>query len=109
MHIAQRRLQLTCVLVNIYAFSIGAMSVKCNVEKIRGVQQTDNVESQTQVTFLTIADRITTSMVDNGDNAKEILNAVERLQGIVFKRVRKGSIILEVSLIMKACCQLCAL
>lgn len=37
-------------------------------------------------------------MVEQGEEATDILNAMERLQGIVFGGVRRGSIILEVSL-----------
>ena len=51
----------------------------------------------TQKAFLVLADKITDSMVEKGEDVTAMLNAVERLRGIVFHKVSKGSIIIEVS------------
>ena len=68
------------------------MPIRCQVERV----SSSNTHDQTQQAFLSLADKITDSMVDQGEEATKILNAVERLQGIVFHNVYKGSIVLEV-------------
>ena len=79
----------------------GALTITCEIERLlRDAderKQTDrSIEEKTHDTFLTLADRITSSMVSQGDEATHILNAVERLQGIIFHQVDKGSIIIQV-------------
>lgn len=72
----------------------GHLPIRGTVKKVASLQ--GSPKNETQKAFLSLADKITDSMVEQGEQAIEILNAVERLQGIVFHQVSKGSIILEV-------------
>ena len=79
----------------------GALKITCEIERLlrdaeERKQRDRSIEEKTHDTFLTLADRITSSMVSQGDEATHILNAVERLQGIIFHQVDKGSIIIQV-------------
>lgn len=74
----------------------GMLPIRCQVEKI---SSSGSTHDQTQQAFLSLADKITDSMVEQGEEATKILNVMERLQGIVFHEVYKGSIILEVSFV----------
>lgn len=78
----------------------GHLPIKCQVEKVSMNEPSAQPSDQTQQAFLNLADRITSSMVEQGDRATEILNAVERLHGIIFLRVYKGSVVIEVSAIV---------
>lgn len=70
----------------------GMLPIRCQVERV----SSSSTHDHTQQAFLSMADKITDSMVERGEEATEILNAMERLQGIVFQNVYKGSIVLEV-------------
>ena len=89
----------------------GALKITCEIERLlrdaeERKQRDRSIEEKTHDTFLTLADRITSSMVSQGDEATHILNAVERLQGIIFHQVDKGSIIIQVcfTLIFSSLC-----
>ncbi|KAF6028334.1 hypothetical protein EB796_013359 [Bugula neritina] len=73
----------------------GHLPVKCTVKSVNSRKGSVAEIDHTQKAFLNLADKITDNMVDQGADATDILNAVERLQGIVFHRVYKGSVVFE--------------
>ncbi|XP_067932908.1 uncharacterized protein [Watersipora subatra] len=72
----------------------GHLPIRCDIERMSSNDFNGTVE-HSQKAFVDMATTITSCMVEQGEHHTQILNTVERLQGIIFHRVYQGSVILE--------------